>query len=254
MTVFYYDKSFEGLLTTVFDAYNRRQFPDAVLAEGRQEPMFTREVLHVSSDPLKAGRVWRALEKKLPRYIMSMMMHVWLSESEGSDGLLFRYICKIFDRPAAFIGDMGDDDVLKMKKLGLKVAQEANRHRQFVRFQQASDGTFFAAVSPEYNSLPISLDYFIDRFGDQKWIVYDLRRGYGYHYDLEKVTEISLSKHDDLIDGKLTDEMMAADEKRFQEMWRGYHKAITIKERINPKLQKQFMPRRYWKYLTEMLP
>ena len=252
MTVFYYDRSFEGLLTAVFDAYYRRQFPDFVLGEGRQEPMFTEEVLHVSSDTVKAGRVWRALEKKLPRYIMSMIMHVWLSEEEGSDALLYRYIRKVFDRPAAFIGDMGDDDVLQMKKLGLKVARESERQLQFVRFKQASDGTFFAGVSPIYNSLPLSLDYFIDRFRDQKWIVYDMRRGYGYLYDLEKVTEISLSEKDDLIDGKLTDEMMAADEKCFQEMWRIYHKAITIKERINPKLQKQFMPRRYWKYLTEM--
>ena len=33
MTVFRYDKSWEGLLTAVFDAYARRQFPERLLAE-----------------------------------------------------------------------------------------------------------------------------------------------------------------------------------------------------------------------------
>ena len=33
MTVFVYDKTFEGLLTAVFDAYSRRSFPDLLLAE-----------------------------------------------------------------------------------------------------------------------------------------------------------------------------------------------------------------------------
>ena len=32
MTVFVYDKTFEGLLTAVFDAYSRRSFPDLLLA------------------------------------------------------------------------------------------------------------------------------------------------------------------------------------------------------------------------------
>ncbi|MDD3778627.1 MAG: DUF4130 domain-containing protein, partial [Proteiniphilum sp.] len=54
-----------------------------------------------------------------------------------------------------------------------------------------------------------------------------------------------------LLGGKLDEEMMAADEKLFQELWKGYFKAMTIKERINPRLQRQHMPKRFWKYLTE---
>ena len=40
MTVFVYDKTFEGLLTAVFDAYSRRGFPDRGLAEGELFPCF----------------------------------------------------------------------------------------------------------------------------------------------------------------------------------------------------------------------
>ena len=34
MNIFLYDKTFEGLLTSVFEAYSRRIFPDALLLEG----------------------------------------------------------------------------------------------------------------------------------------------------------------------------------------------------------------------------
>jgi probable DNA metabolism protein len=44
---------------------------------------------------------------------------------------------------------------------------------------------------------------------------------------------------------------MAEDEQLFQKLWKAYFKSLTIKERINPKLQRQHLPKRYWKYLTE---
>lgn len=34
MNIFLYDKTFEGLLTSVFEAYSRRTFPGALLAKG----------------------------------------------------------------------------------------------------------------------------------------------------------------------------------------------------------------------------
>jgi probable DNA metabolism protein len=37
----------------------------------------------------------------------------------------------------------------------------------------------------------------------------------------------------------------------WEELWRTYHRSITIENRKNPELQKRFMPTRYWKYLTE---
>ena len=44
---------------------------------------------------------------------------------------------------------------------------------------------------------------------------------------------------------------MAEDEKLYQELWKGYFKSLTIKEHINLKLKRQYMPKHYWKYLTE---
>ena len=251
MTIFHYDKTFEGLLTAVFDAYNRKTFPDKLLGLNEPEPLFVNESFTVITDEEISKRVWKGLEKKLVHNACNMITYVWLSELPGSDELLFRYIRKAFDSKQSIQYNFADDDVLQMQKLAQKVSRERLRLIELVRFQKASDAIFFAPVSPDYNSLPLTLDHFTDRFADQKWVIYDTKRNYGFYYDLKTVTEMTLDSTDLFPKGKLDEKLMAEDEKLYQELWKGYFKSMTIKERINLKLQRQHLPKRYWKYLTE---
>lgn len=123
---------------------------------------------------------------------------------------------------------------------------------QFLRFQKAADGTFFAALEPLYNVLPIAIAHFKDRFADQKWLIYDLKREYGYYYDLKEVIEVRFeTKEAHLLSGKLDEQLMDKEEQLFQKLWKEYFKSISIKERANPKLHRQNLPVRFWKYLTE---
>lgn len=251
MIVFFYDKTFEGLLTAVFDAYSRKTFPDQLLEEGSIAPMFLEESYTVITQEDKSTRVWNALQKKLSKTACNMLNYVWLSEEEGSDDLLFNYIRKVFAHTNSIEMNFGDNRVLQIHQVAKKVAKEGMYLKQFIRFQKASDGIFFAPVSPVHNALPLTISHLKDRFADQKWVVYDLKRKYGYYYDLKTVIEITLNDDEHLLSGKLDDALMAQDEKLFQELWKGYFKSMTIKERINPKLQRQHMPKRFWKYLTE---
>jgi probable DNA metabolism protein len=251
VTIFHYDKTFEGLLTSVFDAYNRKTFPDKLLGMDEVEPLFVDESFTVTTDEEKSGRVWKALEKEMQQGARNMITYVWLSELQGSDELIFRYIRKTIDSKQSIEMNFADDDVLQMQKLAQKVSRERLRLIELVRFQKAADDIFFAPVSPDHNSLPLTLDHFTDRFADQKWVIYDTRRNYGYYYDLKTVTEMTLDSTGLFPEGKLDENLMAEDEKLYQELWKGYFKSMTIKERINLKLQRQHLPKRYWKYLTE---
>ena len=251
MIIFRYDKTFEGLLTCVFDAYSRKTFPDKLLSENDIEPLFTQESHRVVSSEEKSKRVWNALQKKLPDKAGNMILHVWLSELEGADELLFRYMRKAFDHTHTIAYNFGDADVLEVERLARKVAHEALYIKQFLRFQKAADDIFFAPIRPIYNALPLAINHFTDRFADQQWVIYDLRRQYGYYYDLHTTREITFSDEDDALREKLDESLMAEDEKLFQDLWKGYFKALTIKERINPRLHRQHMPVRFWSYLTE---
>lgn len=68
MNIFLYDHTFEGLLTSVFEAYSRRTFPDALLLEGEPLPLFYDGLFTVVTDEEKAGRVWRGLREEAVVY------------------------------------------------------------------------------------------------------------------------------------------------------------------------------------------
>lgn len=245
MTVFRYDRSFEGLLTAVFDAYFRRVWPERLLQPEEVAPLFAEEDHRVAADPQKSARVWAGLQKKAPHEACNMISLAWLSEAPGVDMMLMRYMRRVFDSGA--YADFTDPDTLKIKQLAAKVSNDRTRLLQFTRFQKGGDGTFFAPVSPRYNVLPLVVEWFRDRFRDQQWIIYDIDRKYGYLYDLKDVTEITMPDFTGTVDPSV----LAPDEHLFQESWRQYIRSMAIEQRINPRLQRQYMPRRFWPLLTE---
>ena len=250
MTVFIYDKTFEGLLTAVFDAYFRKTFPDALLSEADSLPLFHDEIVKIHTDKEKSDRVLKGLQRKLSASALAALFVNWLSELPEVDMLLFAYIRKAIDAPKTIELNFGDPVVLALSKIWKKVSNERLRVIQFLRFQKTTDDTFFACVEPLYNVLPLVTEHLRDRFHDQKWLLYDAKRDYGYYYDLKEVTEV-YPQEKQWHDGKLLDEIIAGDEKLFQQLWQEYFRAMTIKERINPKLHRQHLPVRFWRYLTE---
>jgi probable DNA metabolism protein len=252
MTVFFYDKTFDGLLTAVFDAYSRKTFPESLLFTGDPLPLFSEDSYTVLTQDGKAARVWASLEKKLSKYAFRMIRAVWLSEQKECDLLIFSYIRKVFDSKVSIETDFGDIVVLEMTKLAKSVYREGEHILQFVRFQKTADGIYYAPIAPKYNALPLAIEHFTSRFADQEWVLFDTIRKYGYHYDLKKVEEVTFNENTPaLFNGKLAPEQMAENESMFQEFWKSYIRTLTIRERLNPKLQRQHMPVRFWKFLTE---
>ena len=251
MLYFLYDNTFDGLLTCVFDAFNRKEFPENIAGEDKQVPLFT-ESFRVITDTAKADRVLKALRKKLSKPAIEMLFISYLSELEGIEILLFRYIQKALVAEKSIETNFADSDVLELSKIYKKVGREEERIRQFVRFQKTADGLFFAVMSPMYNVLPLTARFFKTRYADQQWIIYDVKREYGLYYDLNTVETVHFEQLPVALEtGRLSSDKLDEYEIAFQDLWRDYLKAITIRERHNLKLQRQHMPKRFWKFLTE---
>ena len=252
LIIFQYDRTFDGMLTVVFDAYARRSFPQVIQGTDEPLPLFYDEVHPVITDEAKADRVWKALEKKLSKDALSCLTVSYLSELPELDLHLFRYICKNIDSPVSLENNLADDDILFVTNIFRKVLYERLRMMQFIRFQKAADGTYFGIMEPQYNVLPLAIAHFKDRFADQPFVLYDKRRHYGYYYDQHEVSQMTFDESlPHFVTGKLDESLMAEDEKLFQELWRTYFKAVCIRDRLNPRKQRKDMPVRYWKYLTE---
>lgn len=253
MVIYRFDGSFDGLLTAVFDSFAFKESPDLLLGPEGSMPLFYDSLREVATDGEKAVRVWRKLSKSVSRGACSALTSAFLTDNPEFPLLALRFVSRAVTTQPSIEGDFSDSAVLAVVREARRVRGEAHRLLQFVRFQKASDGTYFSMVEPLFDVLPFAVKHFEDRFADQPFIIYDRLRDYGYHYsdgELRRITLQSGGYH--LSTGRLTDEMMDPDERLYQELWRSYVKHIAIAERTNPRKQRADMPVRFWKYLTEM--
>jgi probable DNA metabolism protein len=224
-----------------------------LLPIGAPLPLFCDHRYTVVTDETKSTRVWKHLTSKLSAMGICELTNSWLSELPDIDMLLFRYLRKTIDAPSSIETNFADADVLELSKIYKKVNYEAHRLIQFARFQKTADGTYFAPLEPQFNTLPLAIHHFVDRFTDEKFLIYDMKRHYGFYYDMQSTSEVTLTDEEERINnGRLRTEFADENESKYQQLWRSYYDTIAIKERINPRKRRQDMPVRYWKYLTEM--
>lgn len=252
MIIYTYDSTFEGLLTTVFECYRRKEFPvDICPVNGEQKYMFATSTA-IQTDPVKADRVWKAAQDKLTHKNKQMLFHAFLSNDTGIEMKIYRFLRRLFGGQFSLETDLGDSDVSYLVRRSQKVKKEAMRLLQFVRFQRTRDGMYFCGIEPEYDVIPMVIKPLQLRFADQSWILYDLKRNYGIYYNGATVEEVVLSDQQfDRRSGKVKADLLEDNEDFYQKLWKTYFKHINIAERKNLKLQRQHMPRRFWKYLPE---
>ncbi|WP_129716926.1 TIGR03915 family putative DNA repair protein [Pedobacter sp. SYP-B3415] len=256
MKIFIFDGSLEGLLTAVFEYFERRdkghrrswQPGDAVLRtkESWHPDAFSTEI-HIHSDPEKASRVWKGLEKRLDRAALRRLYCCYLAEKPAALDQLFGFCNYVFSGGSP--DNYGHVHVQEVAAYAKSVEREKHRMEAFIRFEELLDGVFYAAIDPDFNVLPLIAKHFRDRFADQPWIVYDLRRQYGLHYEHGKLEEIRMSSQP-----KIAAAVLDKKEALYAQLWKDYFKSTNIASRKNTRLHVQHVPKRYWKYLTEKLP
>ena len=251
MVIYIFDGSFEGLLTAIFEFYERKPNQVHLVSKDRFQPSLLGESLEIISDEIKGDRVWSGLKKKLGANGLQRFYKSYLSEDAKVFQDLFDFACYIFDNGLGAENNFGHPAVIAIAKASRSVDREKHRMKAFIRFQETVDGLFYAPIEPDYNVLPLISSFFKNRYADQKWIIYDLKRKYGLYYDLEKVSQIQMD-HTPEVRGKLHNNDILQDKETLYEiLWKDYFKSTNIPARKNMKLHLQHVPKRYWKYLTE---
>jgi probable DNA metabolism protein len=253
MTPYVFDGSFEGLLTAVFDAYQNKHGDVRLESKAFFQPSLLGGAHEVVSDPQKSQRVWNGLKKKLSPDWQRRFHYAFLGETREIFMHLFNFARYVIDQPEGAAGNYGHPTVIAISKMERSVSREPHRMKAFIRFQETADGVFYAPITPDYNVLPLVSDFFRDRYADQKWLIYDLRRNYGLFYDLEKVEAVRLDEKPHLDSGVpyLADDLAAEQEGLFGLLWQDYFKSTNIPARKNMKLHVRHVPKRYWHLLTE---
>jgi probable DNA metabolism protein len=245
MICYIFDGSFEGLLTSIYEAYYRNDKPEEIVPEWQFVPTLLSEPVYIKTDNEKSTKVYDAIKSKISKSSLSLIYHVYLSELQGSCSLVYEYIKQGFKLGKDVDLHLHKDCVLEVHNINKKVTYECHRMLGFVRFKSV-DNMFYSSIEPDHNILGLIASHFAERLPNENWIIHDLRRDLAVFYNTKEWIVTPLAKE------KVEDFFIAEDSELYETLWKEFFKTIAVEDRINPRLQKQMMPARYWKHLTEI--
>jgi probable DNA metabolism protein len=199
------------------------------------------------------------METELVRFARRVMAAAEGKGGTGEDRAAADRICR----------DRNDPAVEKILTVSARVRREIHRLMGFLRFAPAeqdgkagprrSSGLHLARCAPDYFILPALAEHFRLRFGAAPWLIIDEKRRlvlacngaapelerYGSPWTALNADPVELSAGQAGPDGDGNVSGV------WEDLWRNYHRSINNEARENPRLQRQFMPVRYRKYLPE---
>jgi probable DNA metabolism protein len=260
-----YDGSFEGFLTCVFEHYYTEK-ADGVFREDVYQLDLTRKAISLRTDEEKANRVFNAVRQKISEWDAERVYRAHCTEEPEKEMSSLRYIELGFRMGGRIRLLHGHPVVMAVEKAERRLGNEVHRLLGLVRFSEklisvASDAgdiknesmrpasgaigrILYSPIEPDNDCLEFLAPHFIDRLREEPFIIHDLKRGkalaaYNKRWDI-----VELAADAALIES--TEEVMYAT------LWRKYFGTMAIRERTNPVCQRNLMPARYWKHLTEM--
>ncbi|WP_129408009.1 TIGR03915 family putative DNA repair protein [Marinitoga lauensis] len=247
MKIILYDGTFSGLLTIIFNAYNEKKIPDIIFRQ--HNPSIFNVIDTVKTDYKKATVVSDFITNKLDKIVLKNMYLAYLSEFENIEVDIIKYFNLSLKIKRNAELHIEKNYIIRLKNAITKVINEKHKFLGLLRFRKLSNGIWYAPFEPDHNIISLLPKHFINRYPDKRWIIHDIKRNLILAYD-KKIELIQIKDFDNNF--YLKEENLSYEEKAFQSLWKTYFKSASISERKNEKLQRQYMPIRYWKYLIEI--
>ena len=111
-----------------------------------------------------------------------------------------------------------------------------------------ASGLLLARIEPDNNIIYMLTDHFADRLHCEDFVIYDIKRNFCY---IHTANGKNMFYNDS--DSGLYNKINSYSDYDItcQKLWKSFFNSIAIKERINPELQRNMLPVKYRKYLSE---
>ena len=242
MVRYIYDGSFDGFLSVIYACYYDR-IPESI----DREDSYTFDMIYedklIETDIVKSKKVSRAILVKISKDALIHVYQAFLSDVQGIELKLFKYIQLGFKLGSKVNDFLTDDIVNEVQKYSRKVGFEAHRFLGLVRFQEFNR-ILYGAIEPTYNILELIASHFKARLTNEKWVIHDVKRKIGIVYE----------NHEWILRDLKFEKLESSDKEElfYQNLWKVFHESVAIQERSNKRLQMQHMPKKYWNNLIEM--
>lgn len=252
--VFLHDGSLEGILNAVALAVKDSRQIRAILKRQDYVPVLFDTVVTAASDREQAERLLAYLEQVGGR-AAAIAVNACLSEKSEVGLQLYDFVrlCLRYGRDTVHLHS--NSCVRYLDDLCRKVSFEAHRQNGLIRFRVLADELLYAPFQADYNVIGYCAGHFRRRLASRRWILHDVGRNIALFWNMETLQPVGIEQ--DMADfvaqnGELPPSQLTDDEQYYQHLWRGFHTAVSQAGRENRVLQRQLMPRRYWKYLVEI--
>jgi probable DNA metabolism protein len=242
MSQYLYDGSIEGLLTALATALEQEKGAADFISSLMPGTQLVFDAIHVETAPEKADQFLADLRKRSEDSVQ-YMFRVFMTEEVGMLPILFEYLKLVREMGAQANHYYVNAAVKQMHACARKVGGEIHRLKGLLRFRQLEDGTYWGPIEPDYNVTYAVAPYFTRRMRDQNWIIHDVRRNLAAVWRRHK---LNFGPAPEILPVQQAEGLPS-----WETLWQTYFKCVAIPERINPRLQRQNMPSRYWKYLVE---
>lgn len=243
MIYYIYNDTFRGLLSALDMALKAEIKPDKIIrSSSYKENLFASKVI-IKNDHLSAQNLYEKIKKRLSSQSLKRIYYCYLSECEDIELLIFNYLELGFKKGKDIEKDLANNIVYDIYNKSRKVGAERHRLLGLLRFKKIRGDLYYATVEPDHDIITLMAPHFASRLADQNWVIHDLKRSKAAFYNKREWVVSTLDEDIGYI--------LAEDEGFYQDLWKHFFEKIAIKNRVNSRLQMQFMPKKYWKHLIE---
>ena len=168
------------------------------------------------------------------------------SEEENKELILYYFFLNSLKYRRNIIYHRNLKCVSEVLRISSYVMHEAHKMKGFLRFKELEKNILYAEMEPTNDILFLISCHFTKRLKNEFWIIKDNRR---------KILSIYDKKHFIIVkdeEFQLSIIRESNNEKDIEALWKTFYKTISIKERKNDRCRRNFMPKKYWKYITEV--
>ena len=236
-----YDSTFEGFLSLIYEVYYKKLKPTNIYKSLPNEIIFDK-IKTIETNEENYKKVLEAIKTKFTKNILEKILNIFMCDSKDFEMALLEYIILGF-KDARQLNNINNSCVFYLNSLEKELFKNVHKMYAFIRFEELEDGSLYTKLECKFNVVYFLAKHFLKRFNNQNFIIHDISRKLAFikiddNYSLQEVAffeEPNKSQNED----------------KFQKLWKSFFSGVTIKERINPKLQTQLVPLIYRTYMTE---
>lgn len=245
------EDTMEGILTAVYDAYELRMPHENIhlqTSELLNYRLFT-VYQKVKTEETKSTKVFGTIYSRFGEEPCAQLCQAMVScDSAKADAVYHTIVTGLsWKQRGNFMEHFTDRYVQKVFELSRSTGIEIHHYLGFLRFRELQSGILFARYSPKNDITSMIMPHFANRLPQEDFAVYDAGRGYYAVHPKNKQWYLVREE----LPFEEAQEQYSQSEAEYQKLYRHFCQSIAIAERKNQKLQRNMLPLRFRKYMTE---